>query len=215
MAAQIISTYDKAWKNVSKLNRTNRLGINNKRKEENFMNLFSKKVIYALLALSLICGMGIAEADPTIQMPDGLRVIEEEAFMGTAFEDDVVIPEGVISIGDRAFANSAIKAIYLPDTIQYIGADVFAGVSDYYVVVEPGSYAETYCSQNGISTRTTGGFPESEHPYNQCDTVTYEYVHPMDAAYLRITFDPETFIAYANYIRITDSKGNITKYYDS
>ena len=184
-------------------------------KKKNYMILFSKKGIYALLALSLICCAGTAGAETTFQMPDGLRVIEEEAFMGTAFEDDVVIPEGVISIGDRAFANSKIKAIYLPETIQSMGVDVFVGVSDYYAVVEPGSYAEAYCSQNGISSRTTGGYPESEHPYNQCDTETYEYVHPMDAAYLRITFDPETFIAYANYIRITDSKGNITKYYDS
>ena len=61
-------------------------------------------------------------------LPGSLQRIESEAFAGAA-ADAVIIPEGVTEIGDRAFANSRIKMVYIPGTLSPdgLGSEVFAG----------------------------------------------------------------------------------------
>ena len=87
------------------------------------------------------------EEDPFFfffSLPSSLLVIEDEAFMGSAFED-VVIPEGVESIGARAFAdNHSMKTVKIPGSVTAIGIDAFDGANRLLIIGEGGSYAEKW-----------------------------------------------------------------------
>ena len=61
-----------------------------------------------------------------VVFPDSLIMIEEGAFEGCTGLESVVLPEGIVSIGDEAFLGAYLKDIYLPDSIEYIGNYAFA-----------------------------------------------------------------------------------------
>ena len=65
----------------------------------------------------------------------------------------VQVPDTVTKIGDYAFAYCRwLKEITLPACIQEIGDSVFFGLAgQLMVIVSPGSAAERYCAENGIS----------------------------------------------------------------
>ena len=69
-----------------------------------------------------------------IVLPDSLKLIEEEAFMGAAFEA-VIIPDGCTSIGSRAFAD-CLNLVYvrIPASVTSIAEDAFEGCEQ--VVIE-------------------------------------------------------------------------------
>ncbi len=84
-----------------------------------------------------------AEKEETEQhsfvLPASLQVIEDEAFEGTALQS-VELPESVVEIGDRAFANNDdMIIIRLPNSIQHIGDDVLAGSERAVMAVYAGS----------------------------------------------------------------------------
>ena len=58
----------------------------------------------------------------SVTIPEGVRIIEDEAF---AYCEDIVslaIPEGVIRLGDRAFYGcTSLSEIIIPGTLRYIG----------------------------------------------------------------------------------------------
>ena len=116
-------------------------------------------LIALLLALgAVVCG---ALAEDYV-IPAGTLVIEAEAFAGTGFrerdyDDDedeggmesiwysVRLPEGIRRIESRAFADSGLYRINLPDSLEYIAPDAFDGCRDVYATVSIGSYAQSYC----------------------------------------------------------------------
>ena len=60
-----------------------------------------------ILILSLfICWGAMADV---MELPDSLTVIEVESFYGDNSLNEIVLPEGVRSIGSRAFANSSLQ----------------------------------------------------------------------------------------------------------
>ncbi len=64
--------------------------------------------------------------------------------MGSAFED-VVIPEGVESIGARAFAdNRSMKTVKIPCSVYAIGAEAFGETDGLVIIGEVGSCAEKW-----------------------------------------------------------------------
>lgn len=67
----------------------------------------------------------MAQEDTTLTLPAGLETIEEEAFCGVVSADKAVIPEGTVSVGARAFAESGFSEIRLPSTVTEIGAGAF------------------------------------------------------------------------------------------
>ena len=85
-----------------------------------------------------------------IRLPAGLRVIEEEAFAGTALKA-VHLPERVREIGSRAFAGiQALRFVYIPQSVERIGEQVFEGSCRVTVAATPKSRARAWAAENGV-----------------------------------------------------------------
>lgn len=86
----------------------------------------------------------------SIRFPAGLKSIGNSAFMNCNKIKTIILPEGVTSVGEKTFAFMyALEEITLPASLTEIGEDAFE--PDSYekkitVYVQPGSYAEQYCS---------------------------------------------------------------------
>ena len=71
-----------------------------------------------------------SKEDKTFTVPDGVIGIDGDlfgatAFMGVKYLENVIIPEGVKYIGDRAFFGSNIKYVELPKSIENVGSKAF------------------------------------------------------------------------------------------
>ena len=121
-----------------------------------------KRVVLVAILLSFVVVCGALAEDYVI--PEGTLVIEKEAFAGTGFryddEDDggrnsiwytIRLPEGIQRIEERAFADSGIWLINLPDSLEYIAPDAFDGCEDVCATVSLGSYAQEYCASEDIN----------------------------------------------------------------
>ena len=113
------------------------------------MNMMKRSIALALM-LMLLVSMAAGAQAATLKLPAGISEIEEQAFYGSAALDRVVVPDGVKSIGSQAFAGSSLTSINLPRSITSIADDAFANSPDVKATVKAGSYAMTYCAENGI-----------------------------------------------------------------
>ena len=100
-----------------------------------------------LIALLTLSGPALAD---TLTLPASLKTIEAEAFMGDTSLDEVVLPEGIESIGSRAFANSSVKTVNLPATLTSIADDAFDGVTEITVAAEQGTAAYEWAVAQGL-----------------------------------------------------------------
>lgn len=85
-------------------------------------------------------------------LPAKTASIEAEAFAGIACTD-LVLPDGLVSIGARAFADCAeLLNVYLPASLTDIADDAFEGCSDQVTFICPeGSAAQQYAQEHGFS----------------------------------------------------------------
>ena len=100
---------------------------------------------------------GLDEAEAAEQgnfrLPASLKVIEEEAFEGTAV-GQVILQEAVQEIGDRAFAeNEALREVYIPGGAELRGREIFVGADEVTVYGIEGSPAEDWAKEQGIPFR--------------------------------------------------------------
>ena len=96
----------------------------------------------------LFCIHTITYAD-SINLPAGLVEIKEEAFYGDTSITKVTVPEGTTTIGPKAFANSGLQKIILPESMNSIDSTAFDGLSDSFIIVAPrGSYSYQYAADN-------------------------------------------------------------------
>ena len=88
-------------------------------------------------------------------LPSGMTTIREEAFAGVACTD-LVLPDDLVSIGARAFADcAALINVYLPASLTDIADDAFEGCSDQVTFICPeGSAAQAYAQEHGFSCMT-------------------------------------------------------------
>ena len=85
-----------------------------------------------------------------IIIPDDVTKIEDEAFMGVDAEQ-IVIPDGCVKIGSRAFADCRnLKVIVIPETTVSIAFDALEGCPDVVIYGVVGSRAEVYARVVGI-----------------------------------------------------------------
>ncbi len=84
-------------------------------------------------------------------LPARLGSIGDEAFMGDTSLDEVVFQEGITEIGQRAFANSSVKKVYFPASLQDIKDDIFEGCEDIIIYAAEGTAAYEWAEQNGYT----------------------------------------------------------------
>lgn len=103
-----------------------------------------------------------------IRLPEGLKRIPRDAFLFCSALTSVKLPDHLISIGDNAFASTAIQSIQLPDTLKALGYGAFAGTSLTQITLPQGlteirDYALIYCALTELTipasvTRLGSGF---------------------------------------------------------
>lgn len=89
----------------------------------------------------------------TLSLPDSLQRIGDSAFACCfGLTGDIVLPESVVEIGDTAFsACDNIQSIAIPAGVTSIGAWAFPSSEQFTLIVEQGSYADTYASDYGYA----------------------------------------------------------------
>ena len=60
----------------------------------------------------------------TYTVKDGTRVIASEAFRGSAMTGGVILPDGIVGVGDDAFAFSTIRFVHFPAGVERIGSGI-------------------------------------------------------------------------------------------
>lgn len=110
-----------------------------------------KRILALILAVLLCTGIAAAgQATSILELPEDLTVIEAEAFCGSSSIGRVELPEGIVEIRSRAFADSSLTEISLPESLTYIAEDAFDGCNDYTVEVVVDSYAYYWAAENGF-----------------------------------------------------------------
>ena len=104
-----------------------------------------------LLSVLWVCvNSSGALADAKI-LPSNLLVIETEAFFGDSSIDEIMIPEGAENIGDKAFAYSGLKQIYIPDSITSISANAFLDCKDLIIYCSSDSFVRSFADECKIA----------------------------------------------------------------
>lgn len=68
-----------------------------------------------------------AAGNTKLILPEGVTTIGPDACYGMPF-DEIVIPDSVVSVGDKAFENCAnAKTVYVPSSVTTFGNNVFSG----------------------------------------------------------------------------------------
>lgn len=113
------------------------------------MSKWGRMLTAMLLTAALCLGAAAGYAQGVLTLPTAVKEIESEAFLGLKYVTEVVLPDGVETIGERAFAESSIVRINLPESVTSIADNAFA---DCVLTIygESGSYAQTYAKENGI-----------------------------------------------------------------
>jgi hypothetical protein len=90
------------------------------------------------------------EEGSLFRLPASLREIGESAFENTAVEM-VILSESTESIGDGAFAhNNALRAVFVPDSVTYIGSQAFEGSAKLTIHGSADSYALQWAMENNV-----------------------------------------------------------------
>ena len=76
-------------------------------------------------------------------LPDSLSIIGNAVFGDCTKLTSITLPEGLVFIGTRAFANTGISEMLIPYEVDYIGEGAFM---DCYKMTKFESYSETYWS---------------------------------------------------------------------
>lgn len=92
----------------------------------------------------------IVHSDKQMILSEMLRTVDEEAFMNDPVQE-VIIPEGMVSIGERAFAECAALAIvHMPDSIEFIADNAFEGCENVTFICSSENAAAAYAAEHGI-----------------------------------------------------------------
>ena len=108
------------------------------------MKWIKRLTVTTVVFLMFILCFTVAHADNgVLRLPADIAVIEEEAFYGDSTLNKVILPQGIEKIGSRAFADSSLRQINLPDSLSYglIAPDAFDGSQLQYVLVSDNSPA--------------------------------------------------------------------------
>ena len=84
-------------------------------------------------------------------LPKTLKTIGAHAFEQCNSLIELTLPEGLVSIGDYAFGDCRkLRKITVPQSVTSIGKDAFRDCDYLVLTVHGGSFAETWCRQEGV-----------------------------------------------------------------
>lgn len=87
-------------------------------------------LVLAVLFLLAMTRFAMAESESIARFPESLVSVGEEAFAGTAIQN-VVFDGNLLEIGEGAFAkNTFLQCVFLPPSLKSIADNVFAGTND-------------------------------------------------------------------------------------
>ena len=87
----------------------------------------------------------------TVDLPESLGSIGDRAFRECGSLKELVLPERLKSIGRAAFMNcTSLEELVIPESVIYMDENVFKGCTGLTCIVKDGSYAMSYCEENGI-----------------------------------------------------------------
>ena len=90
----------------------------------------------------------------TFSLPSSLTVVEEEAFAGVTSISDLTLPDGMQEIGARAFADTQLYTIGVPESVINIAEDAFEGVTTPLLMeTSAGSIAVSFALANDVDFR--------------------------------------------------------------
>lgn len=102
----------------------------------------------SLTAVDIPCGtiennsfMGCTSLK-TVTLPIDLMYIQEEAFSGCSSLEEITIPARILSVGNRAFANTGLKKLTLADGLRSLPTNAFSGCYQLETVVFPNTMDE-------------------------------------------------------------------------
>ena len=147
-----------------------------KAKERSEMNrVWARKMIAILLVVIIFINEPAAALAESFLLPEDLTAIDAGAFEGIEAMNTVYVPWGTESIDSRAFADSGLQAIYLPDTVTWMADDTFAG-SSVTIYSSENAYAREYAEAHNIPWENSYG--DTEPP------VSLEDVEPLDDIFI-------------------------------
>ena len=108
------------------------------------------------MALCPLAGTLLAGAD-TLSLPGDLTEVQDEAFYKDSSLDEVLLPEGALRIGERAFASSGVRQVTLPDSLTHIAESAFDQTRLAKVMVHKGTYAYDWAVAHGYQQAIVTG----------------------------------------------------------
>ena len=161
-------------------------------------------------------------ADYSLNRENGVETADSPWYGLRTQITSVEIKNGIENIGEYAFADCRnLESVTIPRSVGSIGTGAFRnceGLTDVYYGKDETWWGKiTIGSDNLCLTEAAIHYTEiileSSHPYANKTDKTWTYVHPTDAAYLKITFseDTETEPGCDN-IYLTDMDGKTEKY---
>ena len=101
-----------------------------------------KRLFAFVLLLSLLCSASAVAG--TLDLPEDLTAIADQAFMGDKNLGTVVLPDTLKSIGSKAFADGSIQSITFPASVTSIADDAFDHCAIVYAHAPEGAYANAW-----------------------------------------------------------------------
>jgi len=87
----------------------------------------------------------------TFKFPASIKIIQDEAFEGTALGLADLSETSVEEIGERAFANiPTLVGIKIPDKTRFIAKTAFSGSNHVTLTGTPKGYTRTWAKENGL-----------------------------------------------------------------
>ncbi|SFB22867.1 Leucine rich repeat-containing protein [Acetitomaculum ruminis DSM 5522] len=92
--------------------------------------------------------------DGSYTIPDSTKSIEKDAFDSCKLIESVVLNENITKLEAESFCNcDNLETLTVTEALEDIGEN-FVNKEVTTVIVDPGSYAETYCKENGYKYST-------------------------------------------------------------
>ncbi len=90
-----------------------------------------------------------------LTVPEGTRLIADDAFVGSRLPNTLILPESVTIIGNEAFAyTNGYGVIYIPGDVTDIGVDAFYDSQITIAIDSDSSYVSDYAYEYGIDCLT-------------------------------------------------------------